>query len=183
MSRLPLVDAADLDESLAPLLERFQKAGTPIPVLYGTLANAPKMLHSWIGFAWSLRDDAQTDRGLRELAIMRVAQLTNAPYEWQAHWPMAKHFGMTRGQLAELNDWESSELFSGEHRLILTLTDDLTLRLTITDATWDALTATYSPSDVVELVLTVAFYSCVSRVLGGFELTPEADPDDVLVLM
>jgi alkylhydroperoxidase family enzyme len=183
VSRLPLVADGDLDESLTPLLERFQKAGMSVPVLYSTLANAPKMLHGWITFAWSLRNDAQTDRGLRELAIMRVAQLTGATYEWQAHWPMAERFGMSREQLADLKDWESSELLSDEQRLILALTDDLTLRLDVSEATWEALTAAYSSSDIVELVLTVAFYSCVSRVLGGFQLKPDGDPAEVLGLM
>lgn len=183
MSRLPLVSEADLDESLLPVLERFQKAGMEVPVLYRALANAPKMLHGWVSFAWSLRNDAETDRGLRELAIMRVAQLTGASYEWQAHWPMAERFGMNRDQLAELKTWESSEAFTAEQRLLLALTDDLTLRLDISDSTWAALTAEYSPADIVELVLTVAFYSCVSRVLGGFDLRPDGDAEDIAGLM
>ncbi len=183
VSRLPLVAEGDLDESLVPLLERFQKAGLDVPVLYRTLANAPKMLQGWIGFAWSLRNDAQTDRGLRELAIMRVAQLTGASYEWQAHWPMAEHFGMSRDQLAELKEWSSSDSFSDEQRLILALTDDLTLRLDISDETWTALMVAYTPADLVELVLTVAFYSCVSRVLGAFQLRPDGDSEGIADLM
>jgi 4-carboxymuconolactone decarboxylase len=183
VSRFPLVDESDLHESLRPLLERFQKAGMPVPVLYRTLANAPKMLRGWIGFAWSLRADAETDRGLRELAIMRIAQLTGAPYEWEAHWQMAERFGMSREQLAGLKDWKSGELFSDEQRLILSLTDELTTALTVSDETWAALMAGYSPSDIVELVLTVAFYSCVSRVLGAFGILPDHDPQDVLNLM
>jgi alkylhydroperoxidase family enzyme len=141
------------------------------------------MLQGWIGFAWSLRNDAETDRGLRELAIMRIAQLTSAPYEWEAHSRMAERSGISRDQLAGLKDWESGELFSDEQRLILSLTDDLTNALTVSDETWTALMAAYSPSDVVELVLTVAFYSCVSRVLGAFQLVPDHDEQDVLKLM
>lgn len=183
MSRLPLVDEADLHESLTALLATFRQTGRPVPVLYRTLANAPEMLQGWIGFAWSLRNDAKTDRGLRELAIMRIAQLTGASYEWEAHWQMAERFGMSREQLAGLKDWENQQLFSDEQRLVLSLTDELTTSLTLSDEIWAALTAAYSPSDIVELVLTVAFYSCVSRVLGAFQLTPDNDPADVLKLM
>lgn len=183
MSRLPLVAESDLHESLTPLLERFQNAGTPVPVLYQTLANAPLMLQGWIGFAWSLRNDAETDRGLRELAIMRIAQLTSAQYEWEAHWQMAERYGMSRDQLAALKQWRTSEAFSDDQRLILSITDELTETLEITDETWTAMTAAYSASDVVELVLTIAFYSCVSRVLGAFQIRAEHDPNDVLGLM
>jgi 4-carboxymuconolactone decarboxylase len=171
------------DDLLAPVFERFIQSGRPVPELYRSLGNAPKMLAAWTAFAWPLRTEATTDRGLRELVIMRVAQLTNASYEWVSHWPMAIQFGLTRDHLSELKDWRLSALFTDSQRLILKLTDELTQDVEVTDETWERLTAEYDSGEIIELVLTAAFYSCVSRVLSAIQLKPEQDPDDVLSLM
>ena len=50
--------------------------------------------------------------------------------------------------------------------------------LHVTDATWDALAAHFDPGEMVELVLTVSFYSCVSRTLHalGLGTVDQADP-------
>ena len=86
--RLPLVSADSDDPQLANVFGRFRDSGHDVPALYRTLGNAPAMLNAWVGMAWPLRTEATTSRALRELIIMRVAQLTRTPYEWVAHRPM-----------------------------------------------------------------------------------------------
>ena len=147
-----------------------------MPTLYRTLGNAPAMLNAWVGLAWPLRHDATTSRALRELIIMRVAQLTGAGYEWVAHFPMAVQCGIAAEQLADLRRWRESERFSDEQREVLALTDELTDDVDVCDETWAALAARYEPGELVELVLTAAYYSCVSRTLRALRLP--VDPDD-----
>ena len=45
------------------------------------------------------------------------------------------------------------------------MTDELTVDLEVGEATWAALAERYEAGELVELVLTAAFYSCVSRAL------------------
>jgi AhpD family alkylhydroperoxidase len=183
VSALPLVPADSDDPALAAVFDRFRSGGREVPVLYRVLANAPAMLQAWTAFAWPLREAAYTPRGLRELIIMRVAQLTEASYEWVAHAPMALRSGTTREQLAALRDWSESDLFDADQRLLLQVTDELTLRLEITEPTWAQLTAKFGPPEVVELVLTIAFYSCVSRTLRGLRVGAVEDVGGLLDLM
>ena len=60
----------------------------------------------------------------------------------------------------------------------LALTDELTLELEVSDQTWAALAERFSDGELVELVLTMSFYSCVSRVLRALQIdaVDEADP-------
>jgi alkylhydroperoxidase family enzyme len=136
------------------------------------------MLQAWTAMAWPLRHDATTPRGLRELLIMRVAQLTAAPFEWLAHWDMAVKHGVTEGQLASLSAWASAPDFSPVERAALAMCDELTVDLAVSDATWEALAAQFDPGELVELVLTVSFYSCVSRTLHALRLdvVDQSDP-------
>lgn len=176
--RVPLVSADTKDPLLSEVFDTFRDKGRDVPALYRTLGNAPKMLKAWTDFAWPLRHDAATPRGLRELIIMRVAQLTQAEFEWIAHWDMAVHHGVTVDHLADLADWKASSRFSAEQRAVLQLTDELTIDSRISDETYAAVAAQFTPSDVVEIVLTAAFYPCVSRVLHAFELGTGLPYDD-----
>jgi alkylhydroperoxidase family enzyme len=176
--RVPPVPADTADPGLAPVFDVFRDAGRDVPLLYRTLGNAPAMLQAWTGMAWPLRHDATSPRGLRELLIMRVAQLTVASFEWLSHWDMAVKHGVSVAQLEQLDRWRDSDLFSPDERAALALADELTTGLDVADDTWAALAERFPPSELVELVLTVSFYACVSRALHALQLNQVdvADP-------
>lgn len=175
--RLPLVAADSDDPALATVFDAFRERGREVPGLYRTLANAPAMLNAWVGLAWPLRNESVTSRGLRELIIMRVAQLTDAGYEWLAHHPFAVQHGVSEEALANLRTWRTNGLHSIEEQEVLAMTDEITNELDVSDETWSALTARYGPGELVELLLTAAYYSCVSRVLRTLRLpVDENDP-------
>jgi alkylhydroperoxidase family enzyme len=170
MARVPLADLDPADPTLDVL--RSYYTGRQMPEIYGTLANAPRLLRAWTDFAWPLRNEASSPRGLRELAIMRVAQLTGAETEWRAHAPLALAHGVTQEHLDQLERWPSSHAFDDAQRELLAFTDQLTQNVTVDDSTFAALAARWSPQEVVELTLTVAFYCCVSRVLRALDIQP-----------
>ena len=167
MDGMPLVGSDTTDPTLQRVFERVQGAHGRINNLYQILANAPTMLEAWIDFAWTLRADAKSDRALRELMIMRVAQLSEADYEWQAHWPMALESGVTEEKLDGLAEWEQSDRYSAEERLVLMIAEELTVTGALKPRTLADVRGHFGEEQTVELVLTAAFYSCVSRVLLG----------------
>jgi AhpD family alkylhydroperoxidase len=175
--RLPLVAADTDDPALAAVFDRFRTTGHEVPTLYRTLGNAPAMLNAWVAMAWPLRHEPTTSRCLRELIIMRVAQLTRAAYEWVAHRPAALKFGVTEAQLAALRDWPGSEHFGDAEREVLALTDAIIRDFDVPDEVWAPLAARYQPGELVELLLTVTYYSCVSGTLRAIRLpVDESDP-------
>jgi AhpD family alkylhydroperoxidase len=174
--RLPLVDNDSSDPALATVFDTFRNAGREVPNLYRTLGNSPAMLNAWVAMAWPLRHESVTSRGLRELIIMRVAQLTRTAYEWVAHRPMAIQCGVSEQQLDALHRWNESGVFDDEQREVLALTDAMTNELDVPDEVWAPLAARYQPDELIELVLTAAYYSCVSRTLRALRMP--VDPDD-----
>lgn len=168
----PLADDAD-DPVLAPIFDLFRDAGRPVPLLYRTLGHAPKMLAAWTAMAWPLRLEATTDRGLRELMIMRVAVLTRAPYEWAAHWPEALRHGVSPQQLESLALWREAPCFSETERAVLRCVDEIIADGGATADGFAALREHFDAGECVELVLTAAFYACVSRTLTSLGLEPE----------
>ncbi len=169
--RLPLVDDDVGDSAVRAVFERTIDGSGAVPNLYRQLAHAPELLEAWIAFAWPLRHAAVTDRGLRELLILRVAQLQGADYEWRHHWQMAIDCGVGPEALDALARWQQDPEFSPSERAALRMADELTVDGGLSDTTWSELCKHFNERSRVELILTTSFYACVSRVLKGL-LTP-----------
>src|ERR671928_261415 len=106
MSRVPLADfEPQLKKRLAELW------GTP-PNLYRGLGNHPALVAAWTEFSKMLRYDTRTPRALRELVILRGAQLMRSEYEWAQHLPMARKAGVSEAQIKELASWKTSSQFN-----------------------------------------------------------------------
>lgn len=172
--RLPLVSVTPDDPQLAATFADVQAAIDRIPNLYRVLGHAPALLDAWLAFAWPLRHEATTDRRLRELIIMRTAQLDGADYEWRQHWVMATEAGVSEAQLRALADWPAAPDFDDVERAALRMTDELAVSAAVSDETWGELSSHFDEAACVELVLTASFYACVSRVLGGLQVPLEA---------
>lgn len=172
MSRLPLAKPSD-DALLAELASRISERGLEVPNLYLTIGNAPTMLQGWMGFTWPLRHDATTPRELRELVVMRVAQITHCAYVWAHHWPMATANGITRAQLRALSDWRTSGLFSDAQRIVLAYADEVTHGDGVQEATFSELKQTYGPAEIIELTLAATFYLNLARFATALDIDIE----------
>jgi 4-carboxymuconolactone decarboxylase len=144
------------------------RGGEPSP-LYRTLAHAPKMLAAWAAIAWPLRHQPSVPRLLRELMVMRIAQLTGASYEWAYHWGQAIAAGVSEEQLRLLAEWRASDAFSDEERLVIAYAEAVT-RLAVDDDLYAAVARRFNPAEIVELTLTAAFYTNVSRFLQALQV-------------
>ena len=173
MSRVPLLSDAEIAPSVAEIFARMRKAGGHPPNLYRALANAPAMLDAWVAFAWPLRHDPKTSRALRELVIMRVAGLTDAHYEEHHHRRMALEAGISEAQLGDLARWRDSKRFNDQERAVLAMADAVTRGGKLPDIVHADLKHHFKDGEVVELVLTAAFYNCVSRTLLALEVPLE----------
>ena len=89
MARIPLVPMPPDDHRVAAMFDEVTKRGMKVPDLYRVMGHAPDMLRAWLDFAWPLRLNAKTNRRLRELMILRGAQVSKTGYEWAHHVPMA----------------------------------------------------------------------------------------------
>lgn len=175
MSHLPMVPVEPEDPALAEMFAEVRARGWRVPNLYRVLGHAPQMLRAWLDFAWPLRLDAQAERRIRELLILRGAQVSGTRYEWVHHVPMALDAGVTQAQIDALDDrWESSSSFSGPEKAVLRLADEVTRGPGASAACIGALREQgFSDKEITELTLTASFYVCVSRFLLSMDVPLE----------
>jgi AhpD family alkylhydroperoxidase len=174
MTRVPLVPDDGLDDAAAEAFAPFQREGRKPIALYRALAHVSALLRSYSIFARSLRHDAVTERRLRELVILRTAQLTRSAYEWSHHVPMAVAAGVTDEQLAALAGWRESTAFDEHERAALLCTDEVHA-IGVTDDTFGELERLLGRSGALEIVLTASFYQSVARTIQALDL--EIEPE------
>jgi alkylhydroperoxidase family enzyme len=172
-ARVRLRAAAEGDDRLTAVYAKVEGSVGAVPAMYRALANSPAILAGWIDFAWTLRTDATSDRALRELAILRVAQLTASEYVWRSHWRLALKAGAAEPKLRALHDWADSDLFDDPERSVLGLADELTATAAVGDQTWAGVAAFLDDRQAVELVMTVSWYCCVARMAAALAIPPE----------
>ena len=166
-ARLPYVDRDSLSEPDRELYDRISRdrGGAPVGNIFRTLANAPNLLRRFNGLGGELRNGTQLDPKLRELALMTVGRLTGAEYEFVHHWNIALQVGVKRGQLEQLAEFESSPLFNQHERAVMRYAVEATREVKVSDSTFDALRAFLDNRRIMELVMNVAFYNAVVRIL------------------
>jgi AhpD family alkylhydroperoxidase len=147
--------------------------------LYQALANQPDLLLGWIDLAWRLRQLPTTSRRLRELMIVRGAQLTHCEYERLHHEVMARAAGVSEAELVAIPQWRQSEAFSSHERAALELMDEM-IAGSVSDAVLERLEQHFDAKERVELILTAGMYSMVPRVIDALRLPlPEHDHGSV----
>ena len=159
----------------APELEARlrQLWGTPVN-LYRALGNHPGLVAAWTEFANAIRHDSRTPRALRELMILRTAQLARSEYEWAHHLRMARKAGLPEEKIEALAGWRESPAFDARERAALALTEGV-MACDVSDAVHAEVRKHFSDAEFVELSLTAGFYAMVSRMLDAMRV--ELDDD------
>jgi alkylhydroperoxidase family enzyme len=187
MPRVPLLSDQPDQPAAKALFDQVLAARGPdfhLPHLYRVLGHAPEMFRGWLDFAWPLRLNAKTPRALRELLILRGAQVAGTGYEWAHHLPMARAAGVSEEQIDALAQWRGSALFGADERAVLQLAEEVTRGPSASQATLAQLQACgFDHEAVVELVLTASFYVCVSRFLQSMDIELEPGFDAHLARM
>lgn len=143
-----------------------------ISPLYRVLLNSPAIANGWEQMLSAVRRRSSVPAHLRELAILRVAVLNAADYEFEAHAPLAREAGVsqaaidaTRSMPLDLRPFDPTE------QLVLRLTDAMTREIVVPDALYAEIRTSFDAQVQVELVATVAAYNMVSRFLVAMEMT------------
>ncbi len=146
-------------------------AGGPLN-LYRALANQPAVLAAWREFATALRERCALPRELRELVIVRLAQLAGSEYELVHHRAMAVAAGAAEAKLEALSSWRTVEGFSAAERAALAYGEAI-FDGDVSDAAAAEAADRFTPAELVELTVTAGFYTMVPRVLDALQVPLE----------
>ncbi len=175
MARLPYLEP----DQVAPEYRDMLKRNTN---LHKLLVNSPDMARAFSGLGGYIRFKSKLDPRLRELAILQVGWLEKSEYEFTHHVKIGKEFGVTdediKGLMAE-TEGKPSQL-EPLARAILRGAREMVKDLGMSDATFAEIKKDLSDEHMTDLVLTIAFYCAVVRVLATMQIDNEPQYKEVL---
>ncbi len=155
---------------LAELEGKIIRKRGKITPLYQYLLNSPVMAEGWEEFLSAVRQRNSLPADLRELVILRVAALNQAPYEFEAHIEHAKKAGVPDHKIAAAKEASISPVFTDHEQLVLQLTDTMTRQIEVPDALFNKIAAHYAGKELLDLCITIGAYNMVSRVLVALHI-------------
>jgi AhpD family alkylhydroperoxidase len=156
--------------ALADVEARILAERGRVSLLYQVLLNSAPIARGWERMLTAVRNQTGVPAALRELIILRVAVLNGAPFEFQAHAPIALREGVNEQKIAAVAETAIAKIFDPEERLVLELTDSMTRDIVVPDDLVLELKQRYDDERLVELVATVAAYNMVSRFLVALHI-------------
>jgi alkylhydroperoxidase family enzyme len=175
VSRLPPLPDPPTDPILLELQEDTRSRGGEVINLHLTLGHAPVIAKARRALSGALRRQAATPRVLRELVIMRTAQIVRSDYEMNQHIPMALKAGLSQQQLDELPRWRDSKLFDETQRTVLAYVEQLLNGGDVDDATFAALAKHFSPQEIIEISVLATNYYGTGLLTRALKIEVETD--------
>ncbi len=170
MARIRYRTRAELPEEDQDLLKRDI-------ALYRVLSHNPAAKRAFSGLGHYIRYGTALDARLRELAILQVGWVARAAYEWSHHIKIGYDFGVTdddiRALIAETAGQTTA--LDATARLVLRAARETAAGPGIAPDTYAALAAIFDEAHMVDLVVTIAFYCGVVRLLASFEIDVEPE--------
>jgi alkylhydroperoxidase family enzyme len=106
----------------------------------------------------------------RELAILRVAWLSQAPFEWGAHVKIAKRNGISAGEIESVIEGAAAPSWSERDRAILQAIEELHFDSMICDDTWVGLQQFFGDKKLIELLILAGQYKTVAYYQNSLRL-------------
>jgi len=174
MARISSIDDKDHPE-LAELAGRIRGArrGNLINI-YRLLLHSPALAESWFINNNAVRWNTELDGRLRELVILRIANLNGATYVIKQHVPeLAFAEGLSQAECDALADWRGFGRFNAREQAALAYADAMTLKIAVPDTVFDGLKPHFSERQIVELTVLIGTYNMQTRVLCALQIDPE----------
>lgn len=148
---------------------RIVRSRGAISPLYGILLQSLPVVEGWEALLTAIRQRTSIDPALRELVILRIAVLNDAPYEYDSHVPHALKAGLSEAQIEAVRRTEHSA-FTPLQMAVLDYADAMTRDIKVSDAVFAPIRAAFDDTGLVELTATIAAYNMVSRFLTALHV-------------
>jgi len=129
------------------------------------VANAPASVKGFLDLAQSVLFFSAFDPRKREIAVLRVAQVTHSIYEWTHHVVVAKHFNINDKEIEIIRTEEPVTSLDEEGNLLCRVADEISRDVRLSDDALSQILERYGVQGATELILCVSYFNFLSRFL------------------
>lgn len=156
---IPLPSIESLPQEIKEIVQAF-----PLNIFLMT-ANAPASFKGLGELARSILFESEFDPRKREIAVLRVAHVTRAIYEWTHHVAVAKQTGLTEDEIEKIKSEEPVVSLGDEGNLLCRVADEISRDVKLSDEALTLILDRYGVRGATELILCVSYFNFLSRFL------------------
>ena len=123
-----------------------------------------------MGVAKKFLSDGEMPIRDRELAVLHIGWLSQAPFEWGSHVKISKRNGITSEEIERVTEGSSAKGWNKRDRAIIRAMEELHLDSMISDETWADLQQFYNDKKLIELVILAGQYKTVAYYQNALRL-------------
>ncbi|MBI4830617.1 MAG: carboxymuconolactone decarboxylase family protein [Candidatus Lindowbacteria bacterium] len=173
MTRIPYANIEASSPKTRDFFQKIKNGGFEILNVHRMVAHSEASVREFVRLGSRLIMDAHLEHRFRELAILRIAQICGANYEWAHHVPIAMQSGVALEQIKALRNWRESSLFTEQEKTVLKFTEEVVKENQPKEETFAAASAFLDHPSLVELMLSIGFWAMVARFLITFRVDVE----------
>ncbi len=141
-----------------------------LPEIVRTMLRHPNLFARQVDIGIQLLAEGRLPPRDRELAILRMGWLCQAPYQWGEHILVAKKLGITSDEIERITLGSEASGWSEFEAAILKATDELYQSAMISDATWTVLAKHLDDQQLIELPIVIGQYQTVAYYQNSLRL-------------
>ena len=172
-ARVPPLPESDWSAEQRALVDKYAPDGNPGNALR-TLVRVPALADRVFPFVRYVANDSTLSPRHRALLILRTAWLTQNANIWATHASRTSESGLTAEEVLRVaqgptDGWDEFE------SILVGLADELFRNSSVTDYTWDALSARYDVHNMIDAVMTVGDTTARSILFNALGIQPDDD--------
>ena len=164
--RIQFRDFSTLSAEDREMGERNKVNGEVVNI-FRVLMQNPKLARSWSRFAGYILSGQSLPARDREILILRIGWLNQAPYEWEQHVRIGKAAGLSDDEIDRISKGPKAG-WNKHDAALVQAADDLYENSVVSDEAWKQLSERFSTEQMMDAVFTVGQYNLVSWALNSF---------------
>ena len=145
-----------------PAAPDMRKLLDNLPEIVRTMLRHPALFARQVDIGIQLLGKGLLPARDRELAILRISWLCQAPYEWGEHSLIAKKLGITSEEIGRITLGSAAPGWSEHDAALLRAAEELHADAMISDATWAILAQRFDDRQLIELPALIGQYQAVA---------------------
>jgi len=174
MTRLAIIDRADMNAEQARVYDAAKQAGGPVGGPYYAYIRLPKLFEGAQGLRESLAHGPLSRRETQVINLT-VARSMNAQYPWFAQVRASLAAGIPQSVVDAINARKTPELPDARERTCYVVASELLANKGLSDKTYAAAEAAMGLPDLVALVAMTGSFSTTCMTANSFQVAPPAD--------
>ena len=182
MARLPYVSRDDMDAEGQRIYDQIaaDRGRAEVGLQFRALFNSPKAAGHLTSLSASLRFESSIPEGLKEVAISTTGRDWDSDIIWIAHATLAAKGGISDASLESVRKRQDPESLTDEEAVVTRFVHELVQEKKLSDETFAVAQDLLGVQGVVDLSLTVSYYSALA--LAKIALKLDLEPGRVSTL-